>query len=417
MKKGVTIIISIVFLLILINFMIKIFSKGHNIEYNLKDKKITFKINEKLIRNTKNERNTYNLKIKTPTATFYYQIDNDFKNTKIIIKKMKYYKDNHYECLLPIFKGDKVLTDVICKTSDQYYNYTDIIGKNEKIDKFVNNIREYNSNNFKDKSDKKEIKNNIIIYNNIQSIKNKIILDNYKGIYILDNQEIEDIKLFSKDIYKKYIKVLNDKYYLIADYNNQYEFHKFYLINIVNGDKTIIESNQAISFDSYIQGNYEDSTYLFDKNNKVQYEINIKNKTIKKIGDLENGIKIYTLNKWNTTDVYKASQSEIKFNYYKQESKDKYYEIDKVGGEKTGYYYYYMKKENDYDIYRSNVMNKTQKLYLFTTNDISRITYKDDKIYYIYDNLLKVYSDSLGNKTILRNDELRFNKNLNFYIY
>jgi len=46
-----------------------------------------------------------------------------------------------------------------------------------------------------------------------------------------------------------------------------------------------------------------------------------------------------------------------------------------------------------------------------------RIKYKNDKIYYIDKDYLKMYSDKTGIKTILKNSELKFNKNLEFYIY
>ena len=38
-------------------------------------------------------------------------------------------------------------------------------------------------------------------------------------------------------------------------------------------------------------------------------------------------------------------------------------------------------------------------------------------IYYIDKDYLKMYSDKTGIKTILKNSELKFNKNLEFYIY
>ena len=231
----------------------------------------------------------------------------------------------------------------------------------------------------------------------------------------MNSKNITTIKLFKKDIYKKYIKELNDKYYLIADYDNKYEFNKFYLIDIKKGKKETITSNQSISIDSYVQGSYKNDIYLFDKNNKIQYQINIKTKSVKPVENLDNNIKIYSVNKWDKTDIYTASKQLIKFNYYEKNSKE-YLKIDKVGGQKTGYYYYYEKEDNNYNIYRSNI-NKKQKTYLFTTDDISRIKYKNDKIYYIDKDYLKMYSDKTGIKTILKNSELKFNKNLEFYIY
>ena len=412
MKRKVILILITV--LIILKIISKVFSTGHEIKYFIKDNKKQFQISEKLIKNTKNENPSYVLKIKTPKTTFNYNISNEFKGKKRIIAHIKYYKDNKYECILPLFKENKTLTDVVCKVNNKFYNYTDLVG-NDKLNKFVNNISEYNYDQFKNKLDVKQKINNVKIYKNIDKISDTIILDNYKGIDIVNSKNTTTIKLFKKDIYKKYIKELNDKYYLIADYDNKYEFNKFYLIDIKKGKKETITSNQSISIDSYVQGSYKNDIYLFDKNNKIQYQINIKTKSVKPVENLDNNIKIYSVNKWDKTDIYTASKQLIKFNYYEKNSKE-YLKIDKVGGQKTGYYYYYEKEDNNYNIYRSNI-NKKQKTYLFTTDDISRIKYKNDKIYYIDKDYLKMYSDKTGIKTILKNSELKFNKNLEFYIY
>ena len=48
---------------------------------------------------------------------------------------------------------------------------------------------------------------------------------------------------------------------------------------------------------------------------------------------MDNNIKIYSVNKWDKTDIYTASKQLIKFNYYRKNSKE-YLKIDKVGGQK-----------------------------------------------------------------------------------
>ena len=42
-----------------------------------------------------------------------------------VIKDIKLHVDSLYVCILPIFAGDKILTDIICKKDNEYifYNY------------------------------------------------------------------------------------------------------------------------------------------------------------------------------------------------------------------------------------------------------------------------------------------------------
>ena len=171
MKRKVILILITV--LIILKIISKVFSTGHEIKYFIKDNKKQFQISEKLIKNTKNENPSYVLKIKTPKTTFNYNISNEFKGKKRIIAHIKYYKDNKYECILPLFKENKTLTDVVCKVNNKFYNYTDLVG-NDKLNKFVNNISEYNYDKFKNKLDVKQKINNVKIYKNIDRIQKKI---------------------------------------------------------------------------------------------------------------------------------------------------------------------------------------------------------------------------------------------------
>lgn len=413
MKKKL-ILVSIILLLII--FFIKMISKGHLIEYTVTTNKKSFKIQEEYYPKSKTEIATYHITIQTKYGKFYYNIPKAFQKKRKIVRRIEYYKNKEYECMLPIFSNNQILTDVLCRKENNYYNYTDIEGEYQKLDQFVKNIDEYSSTIFQDKLEPKDKKEKLVIYKNINLLLDKIIIENYKGIDIVSKNSIQTNKLFKKDVYKKEIHDLNGKYYVTANYNQKYEFHEILKVDITTNKVKVISFDQAISLDSYIQGSVNGRSYLLDRTNKIQYEIDPKRNTVFVFGNKDKGIQIYNQNKWENITAHEASENNIYFNYYRKKNKNNE-KIDQFGGENTGYVYFYKKLGNTYYVYRSLLGHETKKQFIFQTNDINRIVYKDNRVYYIDDNYLKMYSDSTGNKTLIKNDEFRFNENLKFYIY
>lgn len=403
-------------ILLLIMLFLKIFSKDHSIEYVVIENKNNFKIQEEYDQKSKTDLAAYYIAIQTKYGKFYYNIFKGFKRKRKIIQKLEYYKDKEYECILPIFSDNKILTDVLCRKGDNYYNYVDIEGENQELDQFVKNIEEYSVAIFQDKLVQKDRQEKLVIYRNINQLLDRIIIENYKGIDIVSKNSVQINKLFKKDVYKKEIQDLNGKYYITADYNQKYEFHEIFKVDITTNKVKKITFDQSISLDSYMQGNVSGRSYLLDRSNKLQYEIDPERNTVFVFGSKDKGVQIYNQNKWKNITINQAIENNIYFNYFRKKNKDNE-TIDQPDGEKTGYIYLYKKIGSVYYVYRSLIGHKTKKQLIFQTDDINRIVYKNDRVYYVQDNYLKMYSDSTGNKSLIKNDEFRFNKNLKFYIY
>ena len=403
-------------ILLLIMLFLKIFSKDHSIEYVVIENKNNFKIQEEYDQKSKTDLAAYYIAIQTKYGKFYYNIFKRFKRKRKIIQKLEYYKDKEYECILPIFSDNKILTDVLCRKGDNYYNYVDIEGENQELDQFVKNIGEYSVAIFQDKLVQKDRQEKLVIYRNINQLLDRIIIENYKGIDIVSKNSVQINKLFKKDVYKKEIQDLNGKYYITADYNQKYEFHEIFKVDITTNKVKKITFDQSISLDSYMQGNVSGRSYLLDRSNKLQYEIDPERNTVFVFGSKDKGVQIYNQNKWENITINQAIENNIYFNYYRKKNKDNE-TIDQPDGEKIGYIYLYKKIGSVYYVYRSLIGHKTKKQLIFQTDDINRIVYKNDRVYYVQDNYLKMYSDSTGNKSLIKNDEFRFNKNLKFYIY
>ncbi|MBE6139532.1 MAG: hypothetical protein E7174_03450 [Firmicutes bacterium] len=347
----------------------------------------------------------YYIEIKTNKNIYPFRIYEDLSNKRKVVKDIYLYKDDNIECVLPVI-NDELYTDMVCYKDEILYNYYNLVGNNTSLDKYVNSIELYNINEFGNKAINTETIGTIK-YNIFTNLSNTVAITTYKGLTINDNE----INLFKKDIYNNKLSTFIDNYYIIADYEKNYSFNYFYVVNLDNRKINKLESKNDISYDSYIQGIVDNKIYLYDKDNEIQYEIDVKGSSIDIISS-DNYIKYYSNNKWEKMNKTKANK-EIYFNY---ETLDNIFtSYDFV--EETDNYYYLLKKDGiSYKLYRVDKDNIDVYKYLLdvpTTN----IYFNNDYLYYVYKNKLFYYSDGTGLKTILENSELEFNDTIKYYIY
>lgn len=387
-KKICVLLIILIILIIFCKLLLNVKYLTYKLEY------------KKEIFNIKESYNNNYIEIRHLDKIYPIRLNNKEKH---IINKIYYYKDEILECILPIIKDDVVI-DMMCYKDDIIYNYNSIIGENKKLDEYVKTIKEYNIDNFKNKVEVKNTKNTITFYKNEDIIKN-IVITTYKGL-IIDGMEIE---LFKNDIYNNKISTFIDNFYLSADYNKEYEFNDFYLVNIKTKNIERIKTKFDISFDSYIEGIVNDKVYLYDKDNENQYEININNKTIKLISSKDK-IKYYKNNKWET--INKPSK-ELYFDYIS--FNNDFVRYDYVL-ENRDYYYLFKKNNDKYNLYRVDKNNINIYKYLCEVPNLN-ISIKDDYIYYVDSNIVYYYSDTTLLRTILLDTEFTFNNTIKYYIY
>lgn len=400
-----------------IQIIFRFIDKGHIESYNVKTDDITFNINENFTVNT-NEEDNYYLEITVNNSTFDFQIFDNLNLKKKIVTDVYYY-NRDYECMLPIFDG-KVLTDMVCKQGDIYYNYQILKGKSNSLDFYVSNLGDiYNSNRYENKLEQVGNSNNVLVYNVSSHF---ITMENYKGIYTINDKnlnKIYNIALFDKDIYESKLSCYVDKYYLVADYAKQTKFNKFKLVDITNNKIKTIKYDYDISLDSYILGTDGNKVYLFDNDTKKEYEIDVDTETIIEIGNSNIGIKMMINGNFEVVDAYYVYQNQIVFTPYlttNQFNNQNYNAVIKVGLEKSGYYYIFEKVGNRYRVYRSNIQNGINKMYLFET-DSKDLLYTKDSVYYVDGKYLKKYNNINGNQIILENKELEFNHNIKIGLF
>lgn len=409
MKRTLILLVILFIFYLVIQMIFNYVGPGHDIEYSVDG----YSVHEVLTQHKKEDADNYYFEIKKDDIIFNFQIDNVRQGSKLV-KDIEYFKNVNYECMIPILriKGDYL--NVVCKKDNVYYNYSDIKGKDPEVDDFAIKYDKTYENS------SKSLKNNanLFVYNNLLE-DHYMVLEYYKGIYIINTKDTyKRISLFKKETYAKPLATIVDNYYVVADYNEKYDFHKFNVIDLKTNGKSTIVSNNAISFNSYIEGVVDGEIYLFDKDNQKQYRINVDNETVIEIGNEKKGVQIYQNGEFKNMNVYEVTDKEVLFTNNTENTIDgkKYAKVDLVGSKTAGYYYIYDLNDNEYTVYRASVRNPKIKTYLFKTTSIDHVAYAGTYVYYLNDGKVYAYSN-LGNRLILSYKDIKYNNDLKFFVY
>ena len=332
--------------------------KNYEKKYKIDDFEITEKYSN----------NRYNFSISYNDIIFDYNFDHEYFGKKIIneVNNISNYND---KCIVINVKELEKIP--LCK------------------DKDFRLVEGIDLSSFK-KEEPTDYKNydNINVYN---LLNKTFLIWNYNNFIYLNNNEKNNIDLFKNDYYNIGISTVINNYLVIANYDKQYDFDEFIIINFENKSKEIWHLNMDISYESYILGTYKDEIYLVDKKNKVEYSFNIKNRKIKTVGTENREGIILNKDKFENVPMSKLINNNMEFDY--------------------GYDQNYILEEN--------------KLYLKTTNNnilvsklpITKVLYKDDNcVYYLVNDILYYYDRKIGEVKVIQNFEWNFNNN-GIFIY
>lgn len=408
-KRYIRAIVVFIIIFILLFICVHFLSKGYTNKYSIND----FSIKEVYTKDEQNEHNNYYIEIGINDIVYNYQFYREIEDDNKLVKDILYY-DGEYKCLLPILSDD-IKVDFLCYKDKQYYNYQDIVGKEEHLDEFIEEIDKdkYSIDLFKDNTKNGDEYDKITYYKDNIPADFIISMSTLRGILSVDDK-VNYVELFEKDIYKRELSTFVNNYYVTADYNDKQEFTEFYVVNILNGKQKIVKTPDYISFDSYIQGVVDNCIYIYDINNEKQYSLNLNNLSVNEEGNSSKGIKYYDGN-WSNISSIKANNIQLFTNNNISLKDNKY--VYKYGNKLSGFYYYFYETDDGYEVYRTNVQNNKIKKYLFTVKDYNDVIFEEDYVFYKEENKIKMYSDYTGIKTILKNTELEFNDNIYFNAY
>ena len=406
MKKIIKLLISIFILIIFFELITFIFKTHHEITYNLKDQNEKYKVTE-IYKNKK-----YYLKIENKTYKYSFEINNTFHKRKKIIKKIYTYNIDKTKCIYPQTKNKKNQeTNIICSKDNKTYSY---LNYQKKLTPFIQKLQKQGitSPSWNKQSNSTKNIETLSAYQKNINPNTHILIYKYNGFYNISNKKLEIIKLFNNDTYINTLGANIDRYYIIPNYNQKYDYNQLYIIDMKTGKVKTKDIKQKISKDSYINGIINNEIYLFDKDELKQYKISKKGKKVEEVGNKKQGALYYNL-KFETKDVYTFRDNNIKFkttnDYIKQIEKNTSIKFI----EKQNDTYYYVTKEGN--VYYYNTNNKI-KVLLFNKN-IKDFKLIKETLFFIENDTLYSYSQQEGIKKLLTYKELSFNWDNRLAIY
>lgn len=404
MKKVIKLLIGIFILVLIFELIAYIFKTHHDITYTLKDANQTFKINE-VYKNKK-----YYFKITSKDLVYSFEIPDEFHKKKEVITKIYSYQKDDLYCIYPMVEKNEN-TNILCSKNNKSYAYTNY---EKELTPFIETLKKqgYNSPSWQEKSNSSKKIETLSAYQNNIKEKTYIYIYKYNGFFSISKDSLEQIKLFENDTYINHLGTNIDKYYLIPNYDQKYDYDELYVIDMTNNKVKQRNLKYKISKDSYINGVIDNELYIFDKDELKQYKISKKGKKIKEVGNKEDGALYYNL-KFETKSVYDFRDEELKF----KTIKDYISQVEKNTSinylQKTEDTYYYQTKNND--VYYYNLNSKT-KVLLFNQK-ISDFTLVKDTLYFISDDTLYSYNFQEGLKKLITYSELSFNSKNRLAIY
>ncbi|MBE6157040.1 MAG: hypothetical protein E7161_04800 [Firmicutes bacterium] len=258
-NKNIKLIIFVGILLLIFGIFLFFTFKKYNY-------KLEYKINEyKVIESYKKNDSYYTFLVETKDQKYLFLKKNKYLRNRELINDIKVYRQNDEICILP--QSDKVVLYPLCSNSEEVYAYN------------LSQIMNVTYNYKELKKENKEYENIIINSFNDASY----LIYNYKGFYMVNQDNMQNIELFDKGKYSIILLYQKDNYLLIPDYNEDYYFNKIHLINIINGKTKQIKFDYNISFDSMFLGEYQNKVYLLDKKEEKEYAVDIKNEKVEEV--------------------------------------------------------------------------------------------------------------------------------------
>ncbi len=404
MKKIIKLIIAIFILVLIFELITYIFKDSHNVTYTIDTNNDTFKVNE-IYKNKK-----YYFKITLKDYKYSFEIDDDFHKNKKIIDKIYTYQDKDLYCIYPkIGKSEK--TNILCSKNGKSYSYEYF---KERLKPFVKTLQKdkNKSLSWNEKSNSQKQIETLTAYPKNINDGTFIYVYKYDGFFSVNNKELNKINLFKNDTYLNTLGALIDKYYIVPNYDDKYDYNELYVIDITKDKIKKEKLKYEISKDSYINGIINDEIYIFDKDELKQYKIFKKGKKQKEVGNKENGALYYNL-KFETKDIYSFRDNELKFKTIDDHIK----EVENLSSikfiTKKDDTYYYQTKDNSIYYYSTNSKQKV----LLLKEEISYFTLIKDTLYFISDDTLYSYNFIEGLKKLISYSELSFNSNNRIAIY
>ena len=404
-KKYVKLIKLIIFIIIVI-LLIMLIHNSIKTKHNIKYKINNYNIEENFL--VKNNKHYYSLKISDKKNIFIYTNNVNYHKRKKIIKKII----NHNNCIMPIYK-DKSNGEVLCNYNNEITSlYYIKIDNNKNYNKIVKKFKKDGYDIKINNSEKVNKYKKLLIYKDNISNNETYTLWNYKGLYVIKNNEFKYKKLLKEDKYENDLASLVGKYYVFVDTNNKYNGFKLYYYDIEKDKIQIFDKTKyKIDDDIYFSGIYDNKLYIYDKRYKNQYRFDPYKDELKKVGNKAKGFYLLKNNELELVNYYEFKEI-IYFNTVNDEKVNKLYDVKDIYLI-NDYYYIYSNDGYFYKVYKNDIKRSIK---LFKIDNIKSFIIRNNKIIILLEDNLYIYNSYNGLKNIINYEELKYNYN-NIYDY
>lgn len=365
-KSAIIIILLFVILLIASIFFVKniLKTKSYSVDYNIEKCDIS--------ENYDNQKNQFYFEISYDNVIYDFIYNSKYQKEKKLIKEIKKYEDNSYVCLVII--SPNISVHPLCSLKSELIDYHLVSnGLKEKLSEYYNETKEYS----------KKIENYTLYTDNAS-----LLVWSYKGFNFIEKSKNTFLKIFDKDIYEIPHATKINEYIFIPNYEQEHNFNEAFIINLKNKKIEKWELKYDISFDSYVPGINNESIFLVDKKNKIQYELVPHKKKMRIVAQNNNQGIFYENGTSKKVSINRVVSKEPEFIYYND-------------------YQYKLKNKTLYMSYFGHEnYTKISNLEIDTIVHINR-----DKIYYLVKDTLYKYDLKYGETKIINYSEWKFNNN------
>lgn len=373
--------------LLIIPFIIRLFHKNHLVEYSLSK----YKVEEEFF--IEDGKHNYNFTLSKDDRTYIFSIDQNFSKKKKVLANILEYEEGNISCILPITKK-KSLSNLVClKDSKQVSNY--LLKDDSNYLKIVEEATNYKG--FQEDNEPKEYQKLLVYSNNILDDQ-VFYIWNYKGIYVLEKENISYQKILDFDLYENIMATTVGKTYVLFDNSSAGGIDKVYCYNPNSKKLYNFKLNIKLEKDSYINGVRGNLIYVTDKKKKIQYKIDIVKGEIEVVGNEEilyityiNGEKTLL----NKSDFFMKKQLFDSNHIMVNEKSDCIYD-----------------SRYNYCIDESNFIkmnSKKNEVALFNIDDVTEWGMQNHELLILKEDTLYSYDDYYGLRKIVEYRELHYN--------
>ena len=388
--KQIKLLVLLIFIILLIPFIRKLFIKEYNIIYE----KNNFIINE--IYKYENKEHKFEINIKNKEYEITYLLNEDFNKNNEIIKDIKLYQEKDINCILPIYTKN-IENKLYCvKDNKQVSNY--YLNKNKDYNNILKQVKKYKIKKLESNNKTTKYKNLKIYINNLKEEDIFTIWD-YKGINIIEKNKNKYVKILDYDLYDEIKTIIYDKYFVLFENSHVDGIENIYYYDFKKDKLKLYNPEIIISKDFYINGVVNNLIYVTDNKAKKEYTINLIKKEIEQIS------------KANEYITYKDNKfiSLTKSDYFMEKqifsnNKTKNKSISKEDYIKENNIYYYIEDNK----FIRKIEDRNSEI-LFELENIKDWKIINGKILLISEDILYIYDDNRGLVPIVQSNELNYN--------